>query len=126
MRALRIPLLVLAVLLCVSLAWSALLARQCSDWLARLDAAERAVSTGDWQGAGTALGRLEESWGQWLLPLHTAMEHREVDEADRLLRQCLLLWEEKDAAALRAAASDLRCQLSHLSDMEKLSLQNVF
>ena len=62
MKAIRIPVFVLAVLLAFSVCNAVHLTRRCALWQAALAAADRAAAMGDTEAAGAALARLEARW----------------------------------------------------------------
>lgn len=125
MRALWIPLAVLAATLAVTLVCGSVLGRQCDAWNDRLTAAEHQIVVENWSKAEAELVELEESWDRWQRGLHTILEHDVLEEADSLLHQCLVLCREKDTAALRVAVSELRDQWALIREMQRLSIENV-
>ena len=62
MKAIRIPVFVLAVLLAFSVCNAVHLTRRCALWQAELTEADRAAAMGDTEAAGAALARLEALW----------------------------------------------------------------
>ena len=62
MKAIRIPVFVLAVLLAFSVCNAVHLTRRCALWQAELAEADRAAAMGDTEAAGAALARLEALW----------------------------------------------------------------
>ena len=62
MKAIRIPVFVLAVLLAFSVCNAVHLTRRCALWQAELAEADRAAAMGDTDAAGAALARLEALW----------------------------------------------------------------
>lgn len=125
MRPLRISAAVLAALLAVCLAAGMVIGRRCGLWQQQLRQALRDAQAGQWSQAEARLADLQGDWQRAEGPLHMVMEHAEIDKADELLAQCLLAAAQKDAAALRAAATALHSQLSHIAHMEQLSMENI-
>ena len=62
MKAVRIPLFVLAVLLAFSVCNAVYLTRRCHAWQAEVMAADRAAAAGHPEEASAALARLDELW----------------------------------------------------------------
>jgi len=124
-KALKIPLLILSALLLFS-CWVALsTTRQCSGWIACLDAMEDASLSENWPSAADALDTLSRRWERWQVPLHILIPHDELDNAEMLLSQCRLHCAQKDTASLCNAVSQLRCQYEVLAETEQFSLKNV-
>ena len=125
MKAFKIPVAVLVLLLLAALTDGFLLTKQCAAWTQTLDAAERAVIQEDWPHAQSALDDLTKNWSKWQTYLHILIDHAEIDHAEELLALCQLHIEEKDTAALRVTVSQLRSLFSLLAETEQLNIKNV-
>ena len=125
MRALRIPVFVLIVLLCACLCSNIRMNMLCRGWAEELDSARAAVEKCDFDGADKVLRELEEDWAHWQTYLHITIEHSEIDQAQELLALCRLQVDEMDAPAFLTAAARLQGQFDLLREMEKFSIKNV-
>ena len=125
MKALRVSILVLALLMAVSLVNSAYLTARCSDWTARLDAVTAAAAGGDWNAAEREMTALRTDWQKKQCYLHITLMHEEINEADTLLHQCTLFVDTRDNDSLSDAAVQLALQFDRLAEMEQLSIKNV-
>ena len=125
MKALRVSILVLALLMAVSLVNSAYLTARCSDWTTRLDAVTIAAAGGDWDAAEREMTALRTDWQKKQRYLHITLMHEEINEADTLLHQCALFVDTQDNDSLSDAAVQLALQFGRLAEMEQLSIKNV-
>lgn len=125
MKALRIPLFVLLLLLVFSLGNSAAVSRHCRTWTAQIDAIDRNVEAQRWSDAADGLEALYRDWTDCQTWFHVVIEHREIDAAEALLRRCRVLCQEEDDVEFRASLSDLRSQLTLLDEMERVSIKNI-
>ena len=113
MRALRLPCIALAALLALALVNSLLLSRWCARWVDLLDAAD------------AALENLRRDWDARQTWLHIVIEHGEINEAESLLRRCLVLCTAQERTDLRADLAALRSQMVLLNEMERVSVKNI-
>ena len=125
MRALRLPCIALAALLALALVNSLLLSRWCARWGDLLDAADACVQAEDWAGADAALENLRRDWDARQTWLHIVIEHGEINEAESLLRRCLVLCTAQERTDLRADLAALRSQMVLLNEMERVSVKNI-
>ena len=125
MKAFRIAILVLVLLMAVSLVNSAYLTRRCDEWTARLNAVTDAAGSGDWDTARQTVAALDNDWQAKQSYLHITLQHEEINTADTLLQQCVLFVDIQDIDSLFDAALQLSLQWDHLAEMEQLSIKNV-
>lgn len=125
MKALKIPVAILVLLLLAALTDGFLLTKQCAAWTQTLDAAESAAVQEDWALVQDTFNDLSHSWLNWQTYLHILIDHAEIDHAEELLALCRLHTEEKDTAALRVTVSQLRSLFSLLAETEQLNIKNV-
>lgn len=125
MKAMRIPVAILVVLLLASLADAFLLTRQCTYWTEHIDEMEHQAMQENWAQARASADALRENWSKWQTYLHILIDHDEIDHAEELMALCDLHIEEKDTAALRVTVSQLRSQFSLLAETEQLNIKNV-
>ena len=115
----------LAALLALALVNSLLLSRWCARWGDLLDAADACVQAEDWAGADAALENLRRDWDARQTWLHIVIEHGEINEAESLLRRCLVLCTAQERTDLRADLAALRSQMVLLNEMERVSVKNI-
>ena len=125
MKALRIAIVTLVLLMAAGLANSAYLTARCRDWTARLDAVTAAAESGDWDAAAGEMAALRSDWQRKQSYLHITLQHEEINEADTLLHQCALFVDAQDNGSLSDAAVQLALQFDRLAEMEQLSIKNV-
>jgi len=126
MRALRLPLLLLTALLLLGLFCSRRTGDLCRDWLEQLAVIDEAAQQERWEDIHQQLTDLQTSWESRRLWLRITLPHQDLESAEALLRRCLFLTRERDSADLRAALSDLTCQLEHMAGTEQLSVENIW
>lgn len=125
MRALRLPCIALALLAALALVNGLLLSRWCARWTDMLASADACVLAEDWTGADAALAGLRRDWDAHQTWLHIVIEHDEIDEAESLLRRCLVLCAAREKNDLRADLSALHAQMALLNEMERVSVRNI-
>ena len=125
MKAFRIAILVLGLLMAVSLVNSASLTRRCDEWTTRLNAVTDAAGNGDWDTARQTVDALDNDWQAKQSYLHITLQHEEINTADTQLQQCVLFVDIRDMDSLFNAAMQLSLQWDHLAEMEQLSIKNV-
>ena len=125
MKAFRIAILVLVLLMAVSLVNSAYLTRRCDEWTTLLNAVTDAAGNGDWDTARQTVDALDNDWQAKQSYLHITLQHEEINTADTLLQQCVLFVDIQDIDSLFDAALQLSLQWDHLAEMEQLSIKNV-
>ena len=125
MKAFRIAILVMVLLMAVSLVNSAYLTRRCDEWTTRLNAVTDAAGNGDWDTARQTVDALDNDWQAKQSYLHITLQHEEINTADTLLQQCVLFVDIQDIDSLFDAALQLSLQWDHLAEMEQLSIKNV-
>ena len=91
MKAMRIPIFVLAALLAFSV-WNAVhLTRRCALWQQELAAADSAAIAGDTGEAAAALARLRALWQADQVYLHIVVSHEDINNAETLLCRAAVL-----------------------------------
>ena len=87
MRAVRVPVFVLAAVLAYILCNAAWVTGESQRWLDAADRVSDAALRGDVSDAGTALDTLDALWQEHQGYLHIVISHTELDEAEALLAQ---------------------------------------
>ena len=85
MRAMRVPVFVLAVVTAYILCNAAWVTGESQQWLDAADRVSDAALRGDVSAAGTALDTLDALWQEHQGYLHIVISHTELDEAEALL-----------------------------------------
>lgn len=125
MKALRIPVFILMLILSLSLLNSVSLSRRCGDWTAQLNAVDSAARARSWEQARDELDTVYDSWKQCQTWLHIVIDHKEIDAAEALLQRCRVLCQEEDSVEFRSTLADLCSQLKLLDEMERVSIKNI-
>ena len=124
MKAIRIPVFVLAVLLAFSVCNAVHLTRRCALWQAELAEADRAAAMGDTEAAGAALARLEALWQADQAYLHIVVSHEDIHDAEALLQRAALLCGIGNDE-LRPALAELRAAMSMVAETQQISAKNI-
>ena len=125
MRAMRIPVFILLVLVVISMAHSVTMTRRCRDWLDTVDRADTAAAAGDWDEAEDLLQQLQEDWEPSRVWLRITISHTTLDDAKSLLEQAQLLSQLKEEVHLRATLAELGALLRQMDEGERLSWENI-
>ena len=117
MRATRLSLMVLLVVLAFVLWNAAWVTDRCGEWTAALDEAEAALAQG-----GTGQQQLDALTTLWQEPqgyLHIVISHEELDEAEALAAQ-------GDSRSLYPVLAELRGQFRLIAETQRISAKNIF
>ena len=125
MRAMRIPIFILLVLVVISMAHSVTMTRRCRDWLDTVDRADAAAAQGDWDEAEDLLQQLQEDWEPSRVWLRITISHTTLDNAKSLLEQAQLLARLQEEAHTRATLAELSALLRQMDEGERLSWENI-
>lgn len=124
MRATRLSLMVLLVVLAFVLWNAAWVTDRCGEWTAALDEAEAALEQG---GSGSAqLDALNALWQEPQGYLHIVISHEELDEAEALLAQAEAMAAQGDSQSLYPVLAELRGQFRLIAETQRISAKNIF
>lgn len=124
MRATRLSLMVLLVVLAFVLWNAAWVTDRCGEWTAALDEAEAALEQG---GTGSAqLDALNALWQEPQGYLHIVISHEELDEAEALLAQAEAMAAHGDSQSLYPVLAELRGQFRLIAETQRISAKNIF
>lgn len=124
MRATRLSLMVLLVVLAFVLWNAAWVTDRCGEWTAALDEAEAALAQG---GSGsTQLDALNALWQEPQGYLHIVISHEELDEAEALLAQAEAMAAQGDSQSLYPVLAELRGQFRLIAETQRISAKNIF
>lgn len=124
MRATRLSLMVLLVVLAFVLWNAAWVTDRCGEWTAALDEAEAALAQG-----GTGSAQLDALNARWQEPqgyLHIVISHEELDEAEALLAQAEAMAAQGDSQSLYPVLAELRGQFRLIAETQRISAKNIF
>lgn len=124
MRATRLSLMVLLVVLAFVLWNAAWVTDRCGEWTAALDEAEAALAQG-----GTGSAQLDALTALWQEPqgyLHIVISHEELDEAEALLAQAEAMAAQGDSQSLYPVLAELRGQFRLIAETQRISAKNIF
>lgn len=124
MRATRLSLMVLLVVLAFVLWNAAWVTDRCGEWTAALDEAEAALAQG-----GTGSSQLDALNALWQEPqgyLHIVISHEELDEAEALLAQAEAMAAQGDSQSLYPVLAELRGQFRLIAETQRISAKNIF
>lgn len=124
MRATRLSLMVLLVVLAFVLWNAAWVTDRCGEWTAALDEAEAALAQG---GSGQQqLDALNVLWQEPQGYLHIVISHEELDEAEALLAQAEAMAAQGDSQSLYPVLAELRGQFRLIAETQRISAKNIF
>lgn len=124
MRAVRIPLFVLLIVLCFILWNAAWVTDRCREWASALDDVTAALDAGS---SGTAaLDALDVLWQDVQGYMHIVVSHTDLDEAEALLAQARALSAQGSTAELYPVLAQLRHQFTLIAETQQISLKNIF
>lgn len=124
MRATRLSLMVLLVVLAFVLWNAAWVTDRCGEWTAALDEAEAALAQG---GSGQQqLDALNALWQEPQGYLHIVISHEELDEAEALLAQAEAMAAQGDGQSLYPVLAELRGQFRLIAETQRISAKNIF
>lgn len=124
MRATRLSLMVLLVVLAFVLWNAAWVTDRCGEWTAALDEAEAALAQG-----GSGQQQLDALTTLWQKPqgyLHIVISHEELDEAEALLAQAEAMAAQGDSQSLYPVLAELRGQFRLIAETQRISAKNIF
>lgn len=124
MRATRLSLMVLLVVLAFVLWNAAWVTDRCGEWTAALDEAEAALAQG-----GTGQQQLDALTALWQEPqgyLHIVISHEELDKAEALLAQAEAMAAQGDSQSLYPVLAELRGQFRLIAETQRISAKNIF
>lgn len=125
MKALYIPLGLLAAILAFSLWAGRYVDRRTEETAALLERASEAGLAEDWDAAAQALDEARRAWADQQTFFHTILKHDELDEAETTLAGALAACRERDQEEFHILLAQLASQLEHLAETQAISIQNI-
>ena len=125
MRAIRIPVFVLAAVLAYILCNAAWVTGESQRWLDAAVQVSDAALQGSAEDAGEALDALDALWQRPQGYLHIVISHTELDEAEALLAQARAAVRQGDMQALYPIMAELRSQFALVAETQQVSLKNI-
>ena len=125
MRAVRVPVFVLAAVLAYILCNAAWVTGESQRWLDAAAQVSDAALQGSTEDAGEALDALDALWQRPQGYLHIVISHTELDEAEALLAQARAAVRQRDMQALYPIMAELRSQFELLAETQQVSLKNI-
>ena len=117
MKAVRLPIGVLAAVLVFTLWNAAWVTDRCEEWADALDGG------GD---GSVALERLWDMWQEVQGYMHIVVSHTELDEAESLLAQALALCRQNSTEDMYPVLAELRHQFRLIAETQQISAKNIF
>ena len=125
MRAVRVPVFVLAAVLAYILCNAAWVTGESQRWLDAAAQVSDAALQGSAEDAGEALDALDALWQRPQGYLHIVISHTELDEAEALLAQARAAVRQGDMSSLYPVMAELRSQFELLAETQQVSLKNI-
>jgi len=124
-KALYIPLGVLAALLGLSLWTGWYVEARTSTWTSLLEAVGQAAEAGDWEDTRQQLDRAYAAWQKDQTFFHTILEHQELDEAEALFVEAQAAGEDENGEDFGPLLARLIKQLQLLSETQRVDIKNI-
>ena len=125
MRAVRVPVFVLAAVLAYILCNAAWVTGESQRWLDAAAQVSDAALQGSTEDAGEALDALDALWQRPQGYLHIVISHTELDEAEALLAQARAAVRQGDMQTLYPIIAELRSQFALVAETQQVSLKNI-
>ena len=125
MRAVRVPVFVLAAVLAYILCNAAWVTGESQQWLDAAAQVSDAALQGSAEDAGEALDALDALWQRPQGYLHIIISHTELDEAEALLAQARAAVRQGDMQTLYPIMAELRSQFALVAETQQVSLKNI-
>ena len=125
MRAVRVPVFVLAAVLAYILCNAAWVTGESQRWLDAAAQVSDAALQGSAEDAGEALDALDALWQRPQVYLHIVISHTELDEAEALLAQARAAVRQGDMQTLYPIMAELRSQFALVAETQQVSLKNI-
>lgn len=124
MKAVRLPIGVLAAVLVFTLWNAAWVTDRCEEWADALDGVTAALDGGG--DGNVALERLWDMWQEVQGYMHIVVSHTELDEAESLLAQALALCRQNSTEDMYPVLAELRHQFRLIAETQQISAKNIF
>ena len=124
MRATRLSLMVLLIVLAFVLWNAAWVTDRCGEWTAALDETVAALERGS--DGSAQLDALNALWQEPQGYLHIVISHEELDEAEALLAQAEAMAAQGDSQSLYPVLAELRGQFRLIAETQRVSAKNIF
>lgn len=125
MRAVRVPVFVLAAVLAYILCNAAWVTGESQRWLEAAAQVSDAALHGSTEDAKEALDALDALWQRPQGYLHIVISHTELDEAEALLAQARAAVRQGDMQTLYPIIAELRSQFALVAETQQVSLKNI-
>ena len=125
MKALYIPLALLALIVLSSLTTSSYLQQRTEEWIALLEQCDDFLSEEQWERTQDCLLTAHANWEEHATVLHMILEHQDLDEAEQLFAGAFAACQEQDIEEFRIFLRQLTTQLQLLAETQVANLQNI-
>lgn len=125
MKALYVPILLLAAILSFSL-WTGNYTQQRSEeWTQLLEQSDDAAHEENWELALDHLQAAYSGWEEQETFFHTVLSHDELDEASSLFAGAFAACQERDNEDFHIQLAQLSVQLRLLAETQAVSIKNI-
>ena len=102
------------------------LSRICSDLIKTSDALEEQITNDKWQDAYESSIKLTSKWKNYCTKLSIFVDHEEIDNIDHELWTLTQYTKCKNKDESLAAIHVIKFFTNHITNMEKITVQNIF
>lgn len=124
MKALYLPLALLAAMLAFALWTGHYVHQQTDHWIAMLELADHLAAEEQWEDAEDQIQRSYQDWKSSQTFFHTILEHQELDEAESLFAAAFAACDQRDVPDFHTTLAQLYSQLRLLSETQQVSIKN--
>lgn len=125
MKALYIPVAVLAAILLLCLGTGSYINTCTEGWLDGLDKTSELIEKELWNDAQTQLLSVHRDWEHRQAVFHLFLEHQDLDEAEILFSGAIAACHERDSVEMRIHLKQLSTQMVFLAETQAVSFQNI-
>lgn len=102
------------------------LQKSTSELISEIDKIEASVKDNRWSDANTSMEKLESNWDKLENKWTLFTNHHEIDNISITLKKSIEYIKSQNSSEAMSSLASLRHYLSHIPDMEKLTLKNIF
>ena len=125
MKALYIPMALLAVILVFSLWAGYYVDQRTNHWITLLEEVDKTAAEENWTEVDVLLRDAYEDWDASQQFFHTIMSHSELDEAESLFAGAAAVCKQQDDGEFHVLLAQLMKQMRLLAETQGVSVKNI-
>lgn len=125
MKALYVPATLLTLILLFSV-FTGVYVRQCTqDWVLLLEQCEGYLREEQWERTEDRLSRAYEGWQQHSVSLHIILEHRDLEDAEKIFSGAFAACRDRNSEDLTILLRQLISQILFLAETQEADIKNI-